>query len=178
MAERTVKLPDVGEGIAEAELVEWHVKVGDIVREDAPLGAVMTDKATVEIPSPVEGEVVWLAGKVGEILAIGSDFVRLKVDGKAEAPTEEKPSARQAVSASALPRDDTNSQRWRQRSKRTRSRYADNRPRALAQTQTSRLRRLRFGCARGKPTLRSAMCAAPDPRAGSPMTISTPISRR
>jgi 2-oxoisovalerate dehydrogenase E2 component (dihydrolipoyl transacylase) len=106
MAERTVKLPDVGEGIAEAELVEWHVKVGDIVREDAPLGAVMTDKATVEIPSPVEGEIVWLAGKVGEILAIGSDFVRLKVDGKAEASTDATPS--QSASAPAPPRDDTN----------------------------------------------------------------------
>jgi 2-oxoisovalerate dehydrogenase E2 component (dihydrolipoyl transacylase) len=106
MAERTVKLPDVGEGIAEAELVEWHVKVGDIVREDAPLGAVMTDKATVEIPSPAEGEVVWLAGKVGEILAIGSDFVRLKVDGKAEASTDATPS--QSASAPAPPRDDTN----------------------------------------------------------------------
>ena len=52
MAERIIKLPDVGEGIAEAELVEWHVKVGDIVREDDLLAAVMTDKATVEIPSP------------------------------------------------------------------------------------------------------------------------------
>lgn len=50
MAERIIKLPDVGEGIAEAELVEWHVKVGDIVREDDLLAAVMTDKATVEIP--------------------------------------------------------------------------------------------------------------------------------
>ena len=57
MAERIIKLPDVGEGIAEAELVEWHVKVGDIVREDDLIAAVMTDKATVEIPSPVEGEV-------------------------------------------------------------------------------------------------------------------------
>jgi 2-oxoisovalerate dehydrogenase E2 component (dihydrolipoyl transacylase) len=104
MAERTVKLPDVGEGIAEAELVEWHVKVGDIVREDAPLGAVMTDKATVEIPSPVEGEVVWLAGKVGEVLAIGSDLVRLKVSG--EQPAETKPPMSQAARSSALPQDD------------------------------------------------------------------------
>src|SRR5262245_12011483 len=86
MAERVVKLPDVGEGIAEAELVEWHVKVGDTVREDAVLGAVMTDKATVEIPSPADGRVIWLAGKVGDVLAIGSDFVRLDVDGKSEPP--------------------------------------------------------------------------------------------
>ena len=55
MPERVVKLPDIGEGIAEAELVEWHVKVGDAVREDTILGAVMTDKATVEVPSPAEG---------------------------------------------------------------------------------------------------------------------------
>ena len=67
MAERVIKLPDVGEGVAEAELVEWHVKVGDLVREDALLAAVMTDKATVEIPSPVEGEIVWLAREVGDV---------------------------------------------------------------------------------------------------------------
>jgi 2-oxoisovalerate dehydrogenase E2 component (dihydrolipoyl transacylase) len=87
VAERVVKLPDVGEGVAEAELVEWQVKVGDVVREDMVLGAVMTDKATVEIPSPVDGRVVWLAGEVGDVLAIGSDFVRLDVDGKGEPPT-------------------------------------------------------------------------------------------
>jgi 2-oxoisovalerate dehydrogenase E2 component (dihydrolipoyl transacylase) len=96
-------LPDVGEGIAEAELVEWHVKVGDIVREDAPLGAVMTDKATVEIPSPADGEVLWLAGEVGDVLAIGSDFVRLKVSGAAEKAVETKP----PTATSALPKEDT-----------------------------------------------------------------------
>src|SRR3954466_8583687 len=79
MVEHVIKLPDVGEGVAEAELVEWHVKVGDLVREDAILGAVMTDKATVEIPSPVEGEVVWLAADVGDVVAVGSDLVRLKI---------------------------------------------------------------------------------------------------
>jgi 2-oxoisovalerate dehydrogenase E2 component (dihydrolipoyl transacylase) len=99
MTEHVIKLPDVGEGIAEAELVEWLVKIGDIVREDAPLGAVMTDKATVEIPSPVEGQVVWLAGKVGDVLAIGSDFVRLSVDGKTMPSAEAKPSASQPTSA-------------------------------------------------------------------------------
>ena len=64
----TIKLPDVGEGVAEAELVEWHVKVGDVVREDAVLAAVMTDKATVDIPSPVDGTVDWMGGEVGETL--------------------------------------------------------------------------------------------------------------
>jgi 2-oxoisovalerate dehydrogenase E2 component (dihydrolipoyl transacylase) len=81
MAERVIRLPDVGEGVAEAELVEWHVKIGDLVREDTPLAAVMTDKATVEIPSPVDGEIVWLGAKVGDVVAIGSDLVRLKVHG-------------------------------------------------------------------------------------------------
>ncbi len=81
MGERAIKLPDVGEGVAEAELVEWHVKLGDIVREDTVLAAVMTDKATVEIPSPVEGEVIWLGAKVGDVVAIGSELVRLKVAG-------------------------------------------------------------------------------------------------
>src|SRR3954471_14695712 len=92
MPERVVKLPDIGEGVAEAELVEWHVKVGDAVREDTLLGAVMTDKATVEVPSPAEGEIVWLAGKVGDVLAVGADFVRLKVPGGAvEQPASDQP---------------------------------------------------------------------------------------
>lgn len=82
MMEHVIKLPDVGEGVAEAELVEWHVKIGDLVREDAILGAVMTDKATVEIPSPVEGEILWLGAKVGDVVAVGSDLVRLKVAGR------------------------------------------------------------------------------------------------
>ncbi|MBR0750983.1 2-oxo acid dehydrogenase subunit E2 [Bradyrhizobium jicamae] len=102
MAERVVRLPDVGEGIAEAELVEWQVKVGDLVREDTVLGAVMTDKATVEIPSPAEGRVVWLAGKVGDVLAIGSDFVRLDVDGKSEASSATTAPATQTANAPSI----------------------------------------------------------------------------
>lgn len=82
MGEHVIKLPDVGEGVAEAELVEWNVKVGDLVREDSVLGAVMTDKATVEIPSPVDGEVLWLGAEVGDTLAVGAPFVRLKVAGE------------------------------------------------------------------------------------------------
>ena len=66
MGEYVIRMPDVGEGVAEAELVEWHVKPGDAVREDMLLAAVMTDKATVEIPSPVSGTVTWLAGEIGE----------------------------------------------------------------------------------------------------------------
>jgi 2-oxoisovalerate dehydrogenase E2 component (dihydrolipoyl transacylase) len=101
MTEHVIKLPDVGEGIAEAELVQWLVKVGDVVREDTPLGAVMTDKATVEIPSPVEGQVVWLAGEIGDMIAIGSDFVRLSVDGKVKPSVETQPPASQPANATA-----------------------------------------------------------------------------
>ena len=89
MGERIIKLPDVGEGIAEAELVEWHVKVGDIVREDDLLAAVMTDKATVEIPSPVEGEVTWIGAEIGDTVAIGSMIVKLQVSDGAKAVEEE-----------------------------------------------------------------------------------------
>jgi 2-oxoisovalerate dehydrogenase E2 component (dihydrolipoyl transacylase) len=93
MADHVIRLPDIGEGVAEAELVEWHVKVGDLVREDAILAAVMTDKATVEIPSPVEGEVSWLGADVGQVVAIGSDLVRIKVAGDGSAGPEAKPAA-------------------------------------------------------------------------------------
>jgi 2-oxoisovalerate dehydrogenase E2 component (dihydrolipoyl transacylase) len=85
MGEHVIKMPDVGEGVAEVELVEWKVKVGDLVREDDILGAVMTDKATVEIPSPVHGEVLWLGAEIGETVAVGSPLIRLRADS-GEAP--------------------------------------------------------------------------------------------
>lgn len=81
MAHFAIKLPDVGEGVAEAELVEWHVKVGDIVREDDLLAAVMTDKATVEIPSSRSGKVIAVNGEIGEKIAVGSELVRLEIEG-------------------------------------------------------------------------------------------------
>ncbi|MBA3448680.1 MAG: 2-oxo acid dehydrogenase subunit E2 [Pseudaminobacter sp.] len=87
MGEHIIKLPDVGEGVAEAELVEWHVKIGDLVREDAILAAVMTDKATVEIPSPVDGEILWLGAEIGDTVAVGSPLIRLKVEGGASTET-------------------------------------------------------------------------------------------
>ena len=86
MAEHVVRLPDVGEGVAQAELVEWHVKPGDLVREDAVLAAVMTDKATVEIPSPVEGEILSLGADIGDMVAVGSELIRLKVAGRGDTP--------------------------------------------------------------------------------------------
>ena len=109
MGEHLIKMPDVGEGIAEAELVEWHVKVGDLVREDAVLAAVMTDKATVEIPSPVDGEVLWLGAEIGDVVAIGSPLIRLKVeggdsatsDGSPEQKADEPPAQAEAIEAQA-----------------------------------------------------------------------------
>ena len=87
MARRIVKLPDIGEGTTEAEIVGWLVNVGDTVDEEDPLAEVMTDKATVEIPSPVAGTVVALNGKVGEKLAVGSDLVVLETEaGEADPP--------------------------------------------------------------------------------------------
>jgi len=85
MAEYVITMPDVGEGVAEAELVEWLVKPGDPVREDMVLAAVMTDKATVEIPSPVAGTVLWLAGEIGDTIAVKAPLVRIQVaDGDVE----------------------------------------------------------------------------------------------
>ncbi|TAU44105.1 2-oxo acid dehydrogenase subunit E2 (plasmid) [Rhizobium leguminosarum] len=78
MGEFIIKMPDVGEGVAEAEIVEWHVKTGDPVREDMVVAAVMTDKATVEIPSPVNGIVTWLAGEVGDRIAVKAPLVRIE----------------------------------------------------------------------------------------------------
>ena len=83
------KLPDIGEGIAEAEIVAWHVKVGDRVEEDQQLADMMTDKATVEMESPVAGTVKKLAGEVGDQIAIGSVLVEIETEGGAPAAKEE-----------------------------------------------------------------------------------------
>ncbi|MDF1790956.1 MAG: dihydrolipoamide acetyltransferase family protein [Thalassobaculaceae bacterium] len=94
MGAYTVKLPDVGEGVAEAEVTEWHVEVGTIVQEDDILATVMTDKAAVEIPTPVAGTVRSLGGEVGEILSVGAPLVTLEVDG--DGNTAPEPEAKDA----------------------------------------------------------------------------------
>lgn len=81
MGIHTIKMPDIGEGIAEVELVAWHVKVGDVVSADQLLADVMTDKATVEIPSAVAGTVLALGGTVGQVMAVGSELIRIEVEG-------------------------------------------------------------------------------------------------
>lgn len=101
MGIHTIKMPDIGEGIAEVELVEWHVQPGDTVTEDQLLADVMTDKATVQVPSPVHGKVVSLGGKVGEVMAVGSELIRLEVEGQGNAPAS--PPRAAAASASVAP---------------------------------------------------------------------------
>lgn len=77
-----IRVPDIGEGIAEVELVSWHVQVGDSISEDQHLADVMTDKATVEVPSPMHGKVLSLGGAVGQVMAVGAELVRLAVEGE------------------------------------------------------------------------------------------------
>src|SRR5215213_3003318 len=90
MAKYEFKLPDIGEGIAEAEIVAWHVKVGDTIAEDQQIADMMTDKATVEMESPVAGKVIELAGEVGDQIPIGSVLAVIETEGaqaRAEAPS-------------------------------------------------------------------------------------------
>ena len=100
-ANHVFKLPDVGEGTAEAELAGWHVKVGDAVQEDQILAEVMTDKATVELTSPVSGIVVALHGEAGQQIAVGGPLVSFKVEGKGN--VAEAPAAAPAPAAKATP---------------------------------------------------------------------------
>src|SRR5215813_10285373 len=91
MGQYVFKLPDVGEGTAEAEIVAWHVRVGDMVKEDAPLVDVMTDKATVEMTAPVSGKVVSIHGEPGEMAPVGSAIVVFETEGAGEAPAAPPP---------------------------------------------------------------------------------------
>lgn len=97
MGQHVIKMPDIGEGIAEVELVGWKVGVGDAVAEDQIIAEVMTDKATVEIPSPVAGTVLALGGALGETLAVGSALIRLEVAGDGNVKPGEAASAGSAA---------------------------------------------------------------------------------
>jgi 2-oxoisovalerate dehydrogenase E2 component (dihydrolipoyl transacylase) len=91
MAKFTFNMPDVGEGVAEAEVVEWHVKVGDRVEEDQHLVDVMTDKATIDIESPVAGIVTEVAGEAGDVIAIGAMLLVIEVEGEVAEEAEAEP---------------------------------------------------------------------------------------
>ena len=92
MGHYVIKMPDIGEGIAEVELVKWYVQPGDTVAEEQVLADVMTDKANVEIPSNVAGKVLSITGKPGDVVAVGSEIIRLEVEGKGNV-SESAPSA-------------------------------------------------------------------------------------
>ena len=96
------KLPDIGEGVVEGEVVEWMVSVGDTVKEDDPILSVMTDKATVEIPSPTDGVVKSIVGEPGTILAVGQVCIEFETDGEGT-PVEEEPEPEEEVVEEAAP---------------------------------------------------------------------------
>src|SRR5271163_1789181 len=106
MGIRSIKMPDVGEGVAEAEIVEWAVKVGDLVKEDQVVAAVMTDKATVDIPTPVAGSVLALGGAVGDVLAVGAELIRIDApglpDSLAPAPPKSRAAQKEAAPAASV----------------------------------------------------------------------------
>jgi 2-oxoisovalerate dehydrogenase E2 component (dihydrolipoyl transacylase) len=88
MSEHIFKLPDLGEGTVESEIGEWFIKVGEFVEEEAVVGTMLTDKAAVELASPVSGKVVKLAGEPGDIVAVGAALVVFETDGEAEKVSE------------------------------------------------------------------------------------------
>ena len=102
MGIHVIKVPDIGEGIAEVELVQWHVQPGDTVTEDQVLADVMTDKATVEVPSPKAGTVLSVQGKVGEKRAVGSELLRLEVAGAGNAAAHAAAPATKAAAATTV----------------------------------------------------------------------------
>ncbi|GGB94929.1 dihydrolipoamide acetyltransferase component of pyruvate dehydrogenase complex [Novosphingobium endophyticum] len=109
MGRYTFRLPDIGEGIAEAEIVAWHVKVGDTVEEDGRIADMMTDKATVEMESPVSGKVLEVAGETGDVIAIGSSLVVIEVEGdgnERDGPAKTPAAATPPAKAEELPKAD------------------------------------------------------------------------
>lgn len=101
MGEYVIKMPDIGEGVAEAELVEWEVEIGAEVREDQILASVMTDKATVEIPAPRDGKVIWLGPEIGDTVAVGSAIIRLEVEGEGNAEAPDAPPVEKVLKPAA-----------------------------------------------------------------------------
>ncbi|MEZ5958150.1 MAG: dihydrolipoamide acetyltransferase family protein [Hyphomonadaceae bacterium] len=103
MGQFVFKLPDVGEGTAEAEIVAWHVRVGDVVKEDAPLVDVMTDKATVEMTSPVAGKIVSIHGEPGDMAPVGGPIAVFETEGEGEAEVAAPPPPPPAVASTPAP---------------------------------------------------------------------------
>ncbi len=111
MAKFTFNMPDIGEGIAEAEIVQWHKQVGDQISEDEEFVDMMTDKATVPMESPVNGKILEIAGGEGDMVSIGSMLVVIEVEGEVpEDVVEEAAPATDSAPASApAPKDSRSS---------------------------------------------------------------------
>ena len=97
------KLPDIGEGVVEGEVVEWMVSVGDTVKEDDPILSVMTDKATVEIPAPCDGTVSKIIGEAGDILPVGVVCIEFDVDGDGNASASDEAPAKEEAESKPEP---------------------------------------------------------------------------
>ncbi|MEP0191176.1 MAG: dihydrolipoamide acetyltransferase family protein [Erythrobacter sp.] len=116
MAKFTFNMPDVGEGVAEAEIVEWHTAVGAQVEEDQQLVDVMTDKATIDIESPVTGTVIEVAGEPGDVVAVGAMLLVIEVEGDVEetpaveAPKAETPAPAPTVEPTSAPKSTSTTQ--------------------------------------------------------------------
>jgi 2-oxoisovalerate dehydrogenase E2 component (dihydrolipoyl transacylase) len=102
MSEYIFKLPDLGEGLVEAEIAEWMVKVGDVVNEEDPIGAMLTDKAAVELTAPVSGRVLSLAGELGDMVAVGAPLIVFATEGE-QADETAQASAEPATETPAIP---------------------------------------------------------------------------
>ena len=109
------KLPDIGEGVVEGEVVEWMVAVGDTVKEDDPILSVMTDKATVEIPAPCDGTVTKIIGEAGDILPVGVVCIEFEVDGDGNASASEPEPEAPAVEEKILSQQQSQNQNLLQR---------------------------------------------------------------
>lgn len=93
MTRHVMRLPDLGEGTVSAEVIAWKVKSGDVVREDSPLVEMSTDKAVVEVPSPVSGQVVSVTGQPGDVIAVGAELAVFEIEAKTAAPATSAPAA-------------------------------------------------------------------------------------
>ena len=183
MSLHTVRMPDIGEGIAEVELVEWRVKAGDSVAEDQALADVMTDKATVEIPSPVTGRVLVLGGEVGQLLAVGAELIRIELHGTGDAVTAPAASVTPAPpsvaersapppAASLLPRGPA-PRPWHRPRRRARCGSARRRPPA----PRLRRRRARARCRPPATGSRRSPCRSSRRRGSGPRRPCRPAAR-
>jgi len=144
MARIPFRLPDIGEGIAEAEIVAWHAKVGDMVEEDQPLADMMTDKATVEMAAPVSGKLVEIAGQVGDQIAIGSTLAVFETEAtEAEVPETASPLADGPEAPQATPPEDSAVEPAQPQTQETRRSRESGNPAASPPTEEKRDSRLR-----------------------------------